>query len=300
MGIGSLLGAGANMMGLGTALGIGGSLFTARENRKQQERNADLQREFAQHGIRWRAEDARAAGLHPLYALGASTPSFSPTVTTDPIGPALQQMGQSVANAVTRQETSQQRYLGYLATLQAEANLKLTHAEIANKLSERALKTQAAAAAAPFPPSIQHDPVLGSFEVKPPQITGRNEADPSLTAGPGQPGWELRETAPGSFLTVFPQESVSEMFENPVTGLWALNETLARDPEFFKKNRFPFGRWFYDSSEALWNFLNRNYVGTETRKRAEDRAEHERELYLMEQRGRSRRPQFRPYWPQGR
>lgn len=31
---------------------------------------ADLQREFAKHGVRWRVEDAAAAGLHPLAALG--------------------------------------------------------------------------------------------------------------------------------------------------------------------------------------------------------------------------------------
>ena len=40
--------------------------------REQFDRNEALQREFAQNGIRWRAADARAAGLHPLAALGSS------------------------------------------------------------------------------------------------------------------------------------------------------------------------------------------------------------------------------------
>lgn len=35
--------------------------------------NAGLQREFAQMGIQWKVADAKAAGIHPLYALGAST-----------------------------------------------------------------------------------------------------------------------------------------------------------------------------------------------------------------------------------
>ena len=36
------------------------------------------QREFAQQGIRWRVEDAQKAGIHPLYAMGASIPTYSP------------------------------------------------------------------------------------------------------------------------------------------------------------------------------------------------------------------------------
>lgn len=38
----------------------------------------DEQREFAKMGIQWRVQDAIAAGLHPLFALGANLPSFSP------------------------------------------------------------------------------------------------------------------------------------------------------------------------------------------------------------------------------
>ncbi len=37
-----------------------------------------MQKEFAQNSIRWRVADAKAAGIHPLYALGASSASFSP------------------------------------------------------------------------------------------------------------------------------------------------------------------------------------------------------------------------------
>lgn len=41
-------------------------------------RQEALQREFAQSGIQWRVEDAKKAGVHPLYALGAQTPTYSP------------------------------------------------------------------------------------------------------------------------------------------------------------------------------------------------------------------------------
>lgn len=56
----------------------------AEANRQAVERanqqNISLQREFAQHGIRWRVEDAIAAGIHPLAALGAAPSGFSPSV----------------------------------------------------------------------------------------------------------------------------------------------------------------------------------------------------------------------------
>lgn len=45
---------------------------------QQAEKDRALQREFAQNGIQWRANDARAAGLHPLAALGAQLASSTP------------------------------------------------------------------------------------------------------------------------------------------------------------------------------------------------------------------------------
>lgn len=78
----------ATLTGIGSVLsGIGsvGSLFgggsksglRAQENINAQ--NMQLQREFAQNGIRWRVEDAKRAGIHPLYALGAQLPTYSPS-----------------------------------------------------------------------------------------------------------------------------------------------------------------------------------------------------------------------------
>lgn len=40
--------------------------------------NMEMQREFAKNGVRWRVEDAVAAGLHPLAALGVNPASASP------------------------------------------------------------------------------------------------------------------------------------------------------------------------------------------------------------------------------
>lgn len=48
----------------------------ARETRAY---NEAMQREFAQMGIRWRVEDAKAAGLHPLFALSGGGAAFAPS-----------------------------------------------------------------------------------------------------------------------------------------------------------------------------------------------------------------------------
>lgn len=41
--------------------------------------NYAAQKEFAQNGLQWKAADARAAGLHPLAAIGGSGAAFSPS-----------------------------------------------------------------------------------------------------------------------------------------------------------------------------------------------------------------------------
>lgn len=45
----------------------------------QRMQNYEMQREFAQNGIRWKVADAQAAGLHPLYALGGGGAAFAPS-----------------------------------------------------------------------------------------------------------------------------------------------------------------------------------------------------------------------------
>lgn len=45
----------------------------------QNEKNRQLQIDMARHGVRWRVEDAKEAGLHPLFALGAQIQGGSPS-----------------------------------------------------------------------------------------------------------------------------------------------------------------------------------------------------------------------------
>lgn len=64
---------------LGALISAGASLFGQQSAFNRQ---ADLSRQFAKKGIQWRVADAKAAGIHPLAALGAHT-SVAPSM---PVG----------------------------------------------------------------------------------------------------------------------------------------------------------------------------------------------------------------------
>lgn len=140
---------GGALIGGGAAL-IGGFLGN-KQNKKIAREQMALQREFAQHGLSWRVEDAKAAGLHPLSALGAQLPAYSPVGFQDSIGPALSEAGQNVGRAVSAQMTSSQRQLQQLALAQAQKGLEETDARIALLRSEEFRNMQEANSAKTFP-----------------------------------------------------------------------------------------------------------------------------------------------------
>lgn len=83
------------------------SLALAREN-------MGLQREFAQHGVRWKVEDAKQAGIHPLFALGASTHSFSPVsagvVPENGLAEGMANAGQNIQRSIEATRTADERH----------------------------------------------------------------------------------------------------------------------------------------------------------------------------------------------
>lgn len=69
---------GAVTGGLAGIANIGIGIANVNEQRKIAAENRALQREFAQNSIQWRVADAKKAGIHPLYSLGANTPTYTP------------------------------------------------------------------------------------------------------------------------------------------------------------------------------------------------------------------------------
>lgn len=83
-------------------------------------RNAALQREFAQSGIQWKVADARKAGIHPVYALGGQTHAASPIAVGDTpgIGASMAEMGQDISRAFNATRSSGARQTAFDETVQ--------------------------------------------------------------------------------------------------------------------------------------------------------------------------------------
>ena len=87
----ALIGAGGNLLS-GALGGSKGDGFSTK--------NYKAQLQFAQNSIRWRKDDAKASGIHPLFALGANPASFSPSVSSG--GGSDNSYVADAANAVAR------------------------------------------------------------------------------------------------------------------------------------------------------------------------------------------------------
>lgn len=111
---------------IGAAGSIAGGLISNLFNKGQQQKAENFQRELAQHGISWRVADAKAAGIHPLFALGAQIPMANPMVLGDSLGQSIAQAGQYVGNAMSQQMTEAERMAQWanyrVATSTAERN----------------------------------------------------------------------------------------------------------------------------------------------------------------------------------
>lgn len=107
--------------------------------------NLKYQREFAQHGIQWRVEDAKRAGLSPLVGAGVSEPSFSNLSATvfpednsirNIAAETLAGMGQDLwrSHLAGSNQSVRELEAARLKTAQAQADLATTQAKLA-KLS---------------------------------------------------------------------------------------------------------------------------------------------------------------------
>lgn len=94
---------------LGTGLSYYGGRVSDENNLQIARENMALQKEFAQMGIRWKVQDAKAAGLHPLAALGANTLSYSPVQVGSDLDYGMKGLGQDISRAVASKMTNLER-----------------------------------------------------------------------------------------------------------------------------------------------------------------------------------------------
>lgn len=129
---------------IGATLGAGASIYGAWKNNKTQkstnDQNINLQREFAQNSIQWRVNDAKKAGIHPLYAIGANGVSFTPSSVNssfgDGIAQAGSQLGQGIANAMQFEQQKNARLQNELLQSQIESQ-KLQNSAFARNMGQQ-------------------------------------------------------------------------------------------------------------------------------------------------------------------
>lgn len=83
---------------LSWAIPAAAGLLGAMTGQTEAKKNRQLQERMATEGIQMRVKDAEKAGVHPLYALGAQTPTFTPV--SSGAGEILAQTGQNVGRAI--------------------------------------------------------------------------------------------------------------------------------------------------------------------------------------------------------
>lgn len=170
----------------------------------QQDKNIAMQREFAQHGVQWRVQDAKEAGVHPMYALSSGGAAFSnnPIVLPGDSG-AGKHYGKALSGGVE-----------LLAALFAQTQKK-DEALAAAALSNASLGASLAQSATPFPSVPDYTPgsemewpvrtgssnlnlqnAVDVSQFKPQQHISTQLGDPSSTAGPAMAGGTLFQLSP--------------------------------------------------------------------------------------------------------
>lgn len=166
------------------------------------------QKELAMSGIQMKVNDAKAAGIHPLYALGAPPANFSPIAVgggaSDDSGSiwsrGLSSMGQNISRAMLQSRSKDEREEAFLETARQQ-QLERGRLENDYLASRNAMLTQQLSA--PFPvrtspgavtPSVESVPTLGSangqasglgvYEPKPTETDTSLPSNRSQSAGP--------------------------------------------------------------------------------------------------------------------
>lgn len=207
--------------GLGSLAGGVSGLFGGGNNNAALEAsriNAEQDRAFqmaaATQGIRWKVNDAKAAGIHPLYALGA--PTFSPSPTSlmsdgggsgRDIGGSLSQMGQGVERALMAAAPQDERDATIAATLQAQQvergslENEYLRAQI-RSLGARTQADQIGPPGASLKPAGMIDGQTGSYERKPPEVLNSQPSNAAYAAGTSQPSVRWERNPDGSVIAM--------------------------------------------------------------------------------------------------
>lgn len=199
---GALIGAAGSIAG--SAIGASASSASNAANAEIMERQLAFQRELAQNGVRWKVADAQAAGIHPIFALGA--PPFNPSPVAIANQPdmswanGLADASQNIGRAVDASRTTEQKVDARVAQLQ---ELQLEGARLDNLNKKADYDFRIAQTASMFKDQIGPpwpDPDVRPYSGFPPSVGGTSSVDP----------WGVRRGA------IIPGQSGSLVVDSPL------------------------------------------------------------------------------------
>lgn len=271
--IGTLLASGGQAAGgfasLGSALGLFGDRNAfAREQLRAQQQNAfdnlQFQRDAANFGIRWKVADAEAAGIHPLYALGAPTFSPSPTTIsgvsegyTPDIGSGISQMGQGIGRAVAATQTNKERELSAAEQVlqqQAVERGGLQNDLLRAQIASLNARTVAGGQVGPGFPAVSNETGglsgQGDFKIKPAEPVSQSPGSPATQAGPSTPEIQWVRSRDGVFARPTDQNMDQSLLNPEYLRFLVKNRLLGhvKPSNYVLEREFP--------GALRWNFRN--------------------------------------------
>jgi hypothetical protein len=260
--VGPAIAAGASL--LGGALGRSSSSKAREAEGVQRDLDRQLQREFAQSGIRWKVNDAKLAGIHPLYALGAQTHSFAPTsagvsMTGDPFADSLQSAGQDIGRAVQAGFSKPEKHTLKMRQL-AEERGELENALLRSQIAKNSQTGPALPSAVPDQAALpgQHDapPIPGrhpGYKVDEVSIPAVNPGQPHTEAGAIPEGRWVRRQDGGYILNPSESSGMQEMDLTDMNALgWYWRNRII--PRISSDNRVPPPKSWLPKGAKGWRF----------------------------------------------
>lgn len=254
MGLGSFIKKAVGGITGGDLLGFAGGLISSDSNKDMASANSAMQKEFAQNGIRWKVADAQAAGIHPLYAMGANTVAFNPVSTGDTsIGSALSSFGQDVSRSIHATRTSRERD-DAIAKSALMDSLKVRNQELQNDLLSVQIAKLGASPNPPMPASDDSYVIPGQGNAIRPQPLK------PIISEPGMPHKEVgyvpdfgyTRTSTG-YAPVMSNDAKERLEEDFIGGLtWNVRNRLLPMLQGSHANPPPYplpkgrDRWYYD------------------------------------------------------
>lgn len=248
-------------------------------------RNAALQRDFAQNGLKWRAQDAAAAGIHPLFAFGgggataapiqisgsgspyspqASPSSYSPAGGTPSGVPSFsnnmsgfQGLGQDLARAYAASQTASQRQSDQINFMEVQRHQWAKEAHDMNMAigaSRLALVNQGQNRSGM--PESTATPALGEYKKEAYETVTANPNQAASAAGPSQPSVEWR--AVGNGMSAFPAKGLNiDDFSSPGYSSWMvpnkIEPFLMKDPSA-RPPRELWKQWWPQAQDISYHF----------------------------------------------